>query len=860
MNPQDTNPVLLAKVRSKYAPCDYQRFDNMTSTPMRCGRGSIGKVQVDCRFMFTQSRWGVIGRSRNPGGIIFLDLDFHQPADCKLESATVIVTLADNENSVAPKDSRQSLCPIRFTDYYGPRSIRGEESVVQTKKVKNGTPEVQLFGYGLGGFGLNKEKAILTKNRWDFSGHIDGTNGCAWYNSLRWELKENSLEWQPTHSNVFHTAFAMEHNAEKFYMTVQVSGKLARLSERVKHRLRYGGKGSRDEEIITKFEWAEGYSCLTQLDPLAKNLHEMMGLKNMEGVPVEMPSAYPARSLSSVTLLNSAVDTQVGGENISDNATCNLDEDLEDEEVEPEAVPEAEPKVRAKDIWLGVTAVLLRWFGMAGMLLWELANVVGLPLFSTINVNFTLLGLDSWPHERLAQDQNDQGAGMADLLYDLLSEPGSSPSRSKADPSSLEYLTTLAAQPLGSLASTEPQTLAQSSHGLLLSLQALSKKSHKQIIESASHHATLRTTLPALAASTAELRNAIPKLDSEAVRFSTNYNKSSDSDVLARRKKALLLSRNVERLVDVLELPTLLSSAISTAPVNYSSALDLNGHIRRLHSIYPKSPLVSSISTHADEAMRTMAANLILSLKTPGLKLAASLRTISWLRRVLPDLEAAALSSSTTTTTTTPSNNKGHDSQERVLGALFLVCRLATLMTMLEALEPLRELADQEKTRQQKALGNARPGGGQQTERYLKRYIEIFREQSFAIVSMFRSIFPSATTLPSDGPAPVAMGGDLLEPMPAALATFPLYLVDMLLETLRVYFPTVKDQAARDSLLTQVLYCAGSLGRLGGDFGLFLATLDVGPEAEEEWVEIVKRHRALAGRLESIVGEQRRGS
>jgi hypothetical protein len=412
----------------------------------------------------------------------------------------------------------------------------------------------------------------------------------------------------------------------------------------------------------------------------------------------------------------------------------------------------------------------------------------------------------------------------------------------------------------------------------LLSIQALSKKSHKQIIESASHHATLRTTLPALAASTAELRNSIPKLDSEAVRFSTTYNKSSDSDVLARRKKALLLSRNVERLVDVLELPTLLSSSISTAPVNYSSALDLNGHIRRLHSIYPKSPLVDSISTQADEAMRTMAANLILSLKAPGLKLAASLRTISWLRRVLPDLEAA--SSATSTSTPTTSNPvKGRDTQERVLGALFLVCRLATLMTMLEALEPLRDLADQEKARHQRALGNSSSGGssawsgGQQTERYLKRYLEIFREQSFAIVSMFRSIFPAATAVTSDGPRSPEMGvgglqgssgsgsgSDPLEPMPSALATFPLYLVDMLLETLRLYLPTVRDQAARDSLLTQVLYCAGSLGRLGGDFGLFLATLDVGPEAEDEWVEVVKRHRALAGRLESIVGEQRRGS
>jgi len=464
---------------------------------------------------------------------------------------------------------------------------------------------------------------------------------------------------------------------------------------------------------------------------------------------------------------------------------------------------------------------------------------------------------------------------MADLLYDLLSPSEVSSPATAPDPAALEYLTTLASQPLSSLASTEPKALAQSSHGLLLSLQALSKKSHKQIIDSASHHATLRTTLPALAASTADLRNAIPKLDAEAVRFSTTFSKTSDSELLARRKKALLLSRNVERLVDVLELPTLLSSAISTAPVNYSSALDLNGHIRRLHLIYPKSPLVASISSQADDAMRTMAANLILSLKAPGLKLAASLRTISWLRRVLPDLETAvsstaasssSLSSSTAAVanpSTTTGSTKGHDSQERVLGALFLVCRLATLVSMLEALEPLRELADQERARQ-KAIGSGSSwSGGQQTERYLKRYIEIFREQSFAIVSMFRSIFPTATAVTSDGPAAAAAGShgsDPLEPMPSALATFPLYLVDMLLETLRVYLPTVKDQAARDSLLTQVLYCAGSLGRLGGDFGLFLATLDVGPEAEEEWVEIVKRHRALAGRLESIVGEQRRGS
>lgn len=433
---------------------------------------------------------------------------------------------------------------------------------------------------------------------------------------------------------------------------------------------------------------------------------------------------------------------------------------------------------------------------------------------------------------------------MADLLYDLLaSQTGSDLAKIPSDQSSLEYLQHLASQPLASLDKAEPQSLSQSSHTLLISLQSLSKKSYKPIIESASHHASLQTALPSLAASTAELRQAIPRLDNEAVKFSSTYNKASENDVLARRKQALLLSRNVERLVDVLELPTLLNSAISASPPNYSSALDLNGHIRRLHSLYPSSPLIASISAQADEAMKTMAANLILSLKAPNLKLAASLRTISWLRRVLPDIETAG------------SQDKGHGSQDKVLGALFLVCRLATLMNMLDALDPLRELADQEKARQ-KSIGSGNAwSGGQQTERYLKRYIEIFREQSFAIVSMYRSIFPASADAPSSGA--VTGQEDPLEPLPSSLSTFPLYLVDMLLEVLRLYLPTVKDQASRDSLLTQVLYCAGSLGRLGGDFGLFLAGLDLGSEAEEEWVEVVRRHRLLAGRLESIVGDSK---
>jgi hypothetical protein len=450
---------------------------------------------------------------------------------------------------------------------------------------------------------------------------------------------------------------------------------------------------------------------------------------------------------------------------------------------------------------------------------------------------------------------------MAEPLLELLlpyfeSSSNRAPPFSK-DPVAAAYLNRLTTLPLSSLTSTEPQALAQKSHSILLSLQALSTRSHKSVIASADHLSSLRSTLPALAKSTADLRDAIPKLDEEAVRFSEIYNKSAENAVLDRRRKALLLSRNVERLADVLDLPTLLSSAISSSgasasagsssgTVNYATALDLNAHIRRLHGLYPESHLITSVTHQAEEAMQAMATNLISSLKTPGVKLAAAMRTISWLRRVAPELDG--------------SGSHAGNNREGSLGALFLVCRLANLMSMLGALEPLRELAEQESGRTRaapsKKESTAAWSGGQQTERYLKRYIEIFREQSFAIISMFRSIFPPGSEHDVKGvPDQVPRTEDPLQPLPSALSTFPLHLIDMLLETLKRYLPNVQDRSSRDSLLTQVLYCAGSLGRLGGDFSMILAFLeDEDAENEDEWVEVIKKHRVLAGRLELMVG------
>ncbi|KAF2086194.1 Dor1-domain-containing protein [Saccharata proteae CBS 121410] len=473
---------------------------------------------------------------------------------------------------------------------------------------------------------------------------------------------------------------------------------------------------------------------------------------------------------------------------------------------------------------------------------------------------------------------------MADPLYDLLSpyfdHSDTATTRSIPPPDSPttnSYLARLSTLSLADLSYSEPHSLTQTHSSINRSLQALSKRSHKSIINSSTALASLNTTLPQLADHTAELQNALPQLESASADFEKRYNRATDNPILERRRKAMLLARNVDRVSDVLELPTLLSSAISSssasgtaagpaapasasATTNYASALDLQAHIKRLHALYPNVNLVTEIAGQAEQEMKSMATALITSLQGQGIKLAGAMRTIGWLRRVAPELDQQWSSQ-----TGSRSAGVGMGSGEGTLGALFLVCRLGNLMSMLEALEPLRELADQETQRRlvrEKSKVEGGNGGawagGQQTERYLKRFIEIFREQSFAIISMYKSIFPSAL------PAP---GTDRLQPLPSALASFPLHLVDLLSETLRTYMPNVRDKASRDSLLTQVLYCAGSLGRLGGDFSMMLALLeeelledDNGEEEEEEeeedseveWVEVMKKHRVQASRLELL--------
>ncbi|EME83254.1 uncharacterized protein MYCFIDRAFT_45940 [Pseudocercospora fijiensis CIRAD86] len=481
---------------------------------------------------------------------------------------------------------------------------------------------------------------------------------------------------------------------------------------------------------------------------------------------------------------------------------------------------------------------------------------------------------------------------MADPLYELLApyfDHDTSPP-SPRDPQTAAYLSRLSTLSLADLTTNEPAALLQSAQSHLRNLQALSKRSHKSVISSSSHLTNLSSLLPALGSQAEALQKDVPALENAVSDFATKYDRSSENAVLDRRKRAALLSRNVDRLSDVLDLPSLLSSTVAAAQASstgtasaagsatsYASALDLHAHIKRLKALYPQSELIGNISSQAELEMQNLATVLITGLQSPSLKLAAAMRTVGWLRRVAPDLtedlqistKPAALSTRPLSLSPTTINNDG------ALGSLFLVCRLKTLHHTLDALEPLRDLADQDSTLRQKQVAakdaakqsSSFSTAGTQSERYLKRYIEIFREQSFAILNMYKSIFPAnlpEPDHPKDGDKHAS--ADPLLPAPSAVSTFAVHLVDMLESTLRMYLPNIMDKTSRESLLTQVLYCAGSLGRLGADFGMMVALLEDDLQdltAEPEWVQVMKKHRIQASRLEILsrgVGTARKGS
>jgi hypothetical protein len=142
--------------------------------------------------------------------------------------------------------------------------------------------------------------------------------------------------------------------------------------------------------------------------------------------------------------------------------------------------------------------------------------------------------------------------------------------------------------------------------------------------------------------------------------------------------------------------------------------------------------------------------------------------------------------------------------------------------------------------------------------KYLKQYFELMREHLFAIFTQYRSIFSEVHEFESlkervDTVGNLSPEADILFAT-NILPSFALNITDHIHQTLLVHLPSIPydDRQTRQSLLTQLLYCAQSLARVGCDFsdsviGAFFEGAD---SKEEEWVwEITSSHRQRMAKL-----------
>jgi hypothetical protein len=158
-----------------------------------------------------------------------MDLSFDQPKECRLSSATVLVTLEEylneSDNARVPAVLSSSL---QVTDRYGPKQLSGEQKTMPVKKIYHFTPTVNAIGNGGGGVGVDTEKTITYVDRWistgqllpgkcEFRSHVRGTT----YRTIKWELTENDLESRSVHTKSIHTGFAFQHEGKPFYIRSQ---------------------------------------------------------------------------------------------------------------------------------------------------------------------------------------------------------------------------------------------------------------------------------------------------------------------------------------------------------------------------------------------------------------------------------------------------------------------------------------------------------------------------------------------------------------------------------------------------------------------------------------------------------------
>ena len=337
------------------------------------------------------------------------------------------------------------------------------------------------------------------------------------------------------------------------------------------------------------------------------------------------------------------------------------------------------------------------------------------------------------------------------------------------DPEYLSYLTSLHLADLKS----EPAKLNSSSAQLTNVLTTLCHTSYPTFLSVHQSVDTLSTSLDAFSSSLDALIDVLPEIEQKAKGFLEEV-----KDVQAERKKMKVVVENLGRVEEVVGAGSVVEGCVRSGW--YGEAVEVEMRIANLaRKLDPDGcGVVWDVKAEVDQRIRSMVGGLLSGLRESGAnKLPVLFKTVGFLRKM------------------------GVLDEEEIAQA-FLSCRLGCLKKSLEDLDVERRTSG--------ALAPVFPSaqGSVSGERYLKKYVDAWREGVYDLVSQFTTIFLDR---PTSTP-------ETTEFLHSLLTTYTTHLLSVLLGTLETTLPTVQDPSALNSLLTQLTYCATSFSRIGLDF------------------------------------------
>ncbi|KAL1410152.1 hypothetical protein Q8F55_004155 [Vanrija albida] len=345
----------------------------------------------------------------------------------------------------------------------------------------------------------------------------------------------------------------------------------------------------------------------------------------------------------------------------------------------------------------------------------------------------------------------------APSLTDLLQATASSRRAQAPDlasPAASSYLDELLALPLKSIL-TEASAISAEAASVESELTNLCFREYPTFISVHKCSSAVTSAFDDFSESLGNLLDAVPALEEECRTFV-----KSTSGVQNTRAKAALVQEHQDKLFDLLEIPQLMDTCVRNG--YYQEALELGAHAEQLVARYPGIELVQDVAKEVEGVLQLMLVQLLALLREP-IKLPALVKTVSYLRRL-------------------------RSVDETELGLVFLMSRLSNFRTHLAGLD--RDRPD--------------------PVRYVRKYVDLFREHIFDIISQFSAIFLESVSASSGIAA-------------SQLASFVGQCVQELVDLVAKQVPKVSnDSASLSSILVQLGYCSLAFARVGLDFSALI--------------------------------------